>query len=253
MRSRLSNILWGLFFVLIGIGFAGNVFNLWDFNLFFPGWWTLFIIIPCGISIVQNGFQTSSSIGLVIGVMFLLARQGFFNIRLVGELVFPVILIIVGLGIMFANTRQKAPKNNYFGPNGQQTQGNYSENNHYNYNQNSSWGNSTHANGSSAYTSTFASQNINFDNEIFQGTTANAYFGETNLHLENAVINENVTIYCNATFGSIEIFLPNYVNVRIQSTPIFGGVTNRRRYMTSPDAPTVFINATCMFGGVEIK
>ena len=70
MRSRLSNILWGLFFILIGIGFAGNAFNLWDFNLFFPGWWTLFIIIPCGISILQDGFHSGSCIGLAIGVIF---------------------------------------------------------------------------------------------------------------------------------------------------------------------------------------
>ncbi|MFW5633084.1 MAG: LiaF transmembrane domain-containing protein, partial [Acetivibrio ethanolgignens] len=110
MRSRLSNILWGLFFILIGIGFAGNAFNLWDFNLFFPGWWTFFIIIPCGISIIQNGFQTGTSIGLVIGVMLLLSRQGFFNMRLVGQLIIPVILVIVGLGIMFANTFQKTPR-----------------------------------------------------------------------------------------------------------------------------------------------
>ena len=255
MRSRLSNILWGLFFVLIGIGFAGNAFNLWDFNLFFPGWWTLFIIIPCGISIIQNGFQTGSSIGLAIGVMLLLSRQGFFNMRLVGQLIVPVILIIIGLGIMFSNTFQKTSQNGHFGPNGQGPQGgSYTENTNYTTGGANNWqSNSTHANGSNAYTSTFASQNINFDNEIFHGTTANAYFGATNLHLENAIINENVTIYCNATFGGIEIFLPSYVNVHVQSTPIFGGVTNRRRYMTNPEAPTVFINATCMFGGVEVK
>lgn len=258
MRSRLSNILWGLFFILIGIGFAGNAFNLWDFNLFFPGWWTFFIIIPCGISIIQNGFQTGTSIGLVIGVMLLLSRQGFFDMRLVGQLIIPVILVIVGLGIMFANTFQKTPRNGHFGPNGQNSSGSYGGEsytgaNNYTAGSNSDWEHSTHANGSEAYTSTFAAQNINFDNEIFHGTTANAYFGAVDLHLENAIINENVTIYCNTTFGGIEIFLPNYVNVKVQSTPVFGGVTNRRRYMTSPDAPTVFINATCLFGGVEIK
>ncbi len=247
MRSRLSNFLWGLFFILIGLGFAGNAFNLWDFNLFFPGWWTFFIIIPCGISIIQNGFQTGTSIGLAIGLMLLMSRQGFFNMRLTGQLIIPVILIIIGLGIMFANTFPgNTPKGGHFGPDGQGTQSNYTSGAE-------NWENSTHADGSSVYTSTFASQNINFDNEIFQGATANAYFGATAFHLENAIINENVTIYCNATFGGIEIFLPNYVNIKISSTPVFGGVTNRRRYTASPDAPTVFINATCMFGGVEIK
>lgn len=257
MRSRLSNVLWGLFFILIGIGFAGNAFNLWDFNLFFPGWWTLFIIIPCGISIIQNGFHTGPSIGLVIGLMLLLSRQGFFNARLVGQLIIPVILIIIGLGIMFANTfPNHTPRGGHFGPDGQGSQGNnrFTNGNSYtgSYDYSSSKG-STRTDESRVYTSTFASQNINFDNEVFQGATANAYFGAVSLHLENTIINENVTIYCNATFGGIEIYLPDYVNVKVQSTPIFGGVTNRRRYYANADAPTVFLVATCMFGGVEIK
>lgn len=249
MRSRLSSILWGLFFILIGIGFAGNAFNFWNFNLFFPGWWTFFIIIPCGISIIQNGFQTGTSIGLTVGLMLLFARQGFFNMRLAGQLIIPVILVIIGLGIMFSNVfPRNTPSGGHFGPNGQDYQPNSD-----NYTNGSSWQQSTHADGGRIYTSTFASQNLNFDNEVFEGVTANSYFGAIALHLENAIINENITIYCNTTFGGIEIFLPNYVNVRIQSTPIFGGVTNRRRYTASSDAPTVFINATCMFGGVEIK
>lgn len=240
MRSRLSNILWGLFFILIGIGFAGNAFNLWNFNLFFPGWWTFFIIIPCGISILQNGFQTGTSIGLVIGLLILLSRQGFFDMRLALQLIIPVILIIAGLGILFANTIQKNRENRYAGGD-------------CHYNEGNGFKNSTHADGRQTYTSTFGSRNICFDNEIFHGTAVNAYFGSIALHLENAIINENVTISCDVTLGGIELFLPNYVNVKVQSTPVFGGVTNRRRYMTSPDAPTVFINATCLIGGVEVK
>lgn len=254
MRSRLSNVLWGLFFILIGIGFAGNTFNLWDFNLFFSGWWTFFIIIPCGISIIQNGFHTGTSIGLAIGLMLLLSRQGFFNMRLVGQLIVPVILVIIGLGIMFANTFPKhTPYGGHFGPNQQDPGDGFTKENYSGSGQSTGYEYSTHASGNHIYTATFSSQNVNFDNEIFEGATANAYFGATTLHLENAIINENVTINCNSTFGGIEIYLPNYVNVKIQSTPVFGGVTNRRRFTTSADAPTVFINATCMFGGVEIK
>jgi hypothetical protein len=71
MRNRISNVLWGLFFIIIGVGFAGNLFFDWDFHLFFDGWWTLFIIIPCLISMIQNGFGTASTIGFIIGVLLL--------------------------------------------------------------------------------------------------------------------------------------------------------------------------------------
>lgn len=257
MRSRISNILWGLFFVFIGIGFAGNALNLWHFNLFFPGWWTLFIIIPCIISLVQYGYRPGSLIGLIIGVMLLLSRQGFFNPYLVGQLILPVIFIIIGLSIMFPNHFHRENHGGHFGPSGSSgadTGDTYRDNTYrYTAGDGSSWQNSTHTDGSKIHTATFASLNINFDNEIFSGTTANAYFGAAALHLENAIINEDVTIYCNATFGGIELYLPSYVKVKVQSTPVFGGVSNKRRYMANQDAPTVFINATCMFGGVEIK
>ncbi|MDD3174095.1 MAG: hypothetical protein PHF63_10685, partial [Herbinix sp.] len=69
MRNKLSNALWGLFFIIIGVGFAGNVLFDWDFQLFFPGWWTLFIIIPCFISMIQHGFGVGATVGFVIGVL----------------------------------------------------------------------------------------------------------------------------------------------------------------------------------------
>lgn len=261
MRSRFSNSLWGLFFILIGFGFAGNALDLWDFNLFFPGWWTFFIIIPCGISIIQDGFRTGNSIGLVIGIMLLLSRLGLFNMYLTSRLIVPIILVVVGINILFSNASQRRSyRGHYFGPttpgsadsmeNMESMENSYNDS--YNANDTGNW-QDTQLDETAVYTSTFSSQNVNFDNELFLGATANAYFGSTSLYLENAIINEDVAIYCNATFGGIEIFLPSYVNVQVRSTPIFGGVTNRRRYPQNPAAPIVFIIATCMFGGVEVK
>ena len=73
MRNKFSNALWGLFFIVIGLGIAGNVLGIWDVEVFFDGWWTLFIIIPCFISMIQSGFGTGSTIGFIIGVLFYIA------------------------------------------------------------------------------------------------------------------------------------------------------------------------------------
>ncbi|MSS63257.1 LiaF transmembrane domain-containing protein [Velocimicrobium porci] len=229
MTRNNNNFLWGLLFIVLGIGFAGNAFDLWHFSIFFPGWWTLFLIIPCGISIIQNGFQTGSIIGFVSGVMLLLSCQGFVSTRLIGQLIIPVILIIAGLGIIFSNSSKKtiSIKSSDFQKK-----------------------NSEHL---TDYTATFSSQSISLDNQIFTGASINAIFGSVTLRLDNAIINEDVVINSNATFGGIEIYLPAYVNVKVSSTPIFGGVTNRRHGIVNSDAPTVYINATCMFGGVEIR
>lgn len=235
MNSNKSNILLGLFFIFLGIGFAGNAFHLWNFSLFFPGWWTLFIIVPCLITITQNGPQTGSVVGLIIGIMLLLSRQGIVSGDILGKLLIPAILVVIGISIVFNNfSRSRIPQSDgssdyISGPLNR-------ENGNLNY-----------------YTATFASRNESFDNQIFEGANVNAIFGSACLHLENAIINEDIVINCNSTFGGIEIFLPGYVNVKVSSTPIFGGVTNRRRGMTNTDAPTVYINATSMFGGVEIR
>ena len=54
-------------------------------------------------------------------------------------------------------------------------------------------------------------------------------------------------------FGGIDILVPDNINVKINSNSIFGGVSEKNHRPTVQGTPTVYINATCMFGGVEIK
>ena len=53
--------------------------------------------------------------------------------------------------------------------------------------------------------------------------------------------------------GGIEIFVPTGVNIKVKSTPIFGGVSNKTRVEYNESLPTLYINGTALFGGVEIK
>ena len=78
--------------------------------MFFDGWWTLFIIIPCLISIVENGFNTGNIVGLTIGVLFLLSSQGIINSRIVAKLIFPTIIILIGIKIIFRDSFNKTMK-----------------------------------------------------------------------------------------------------------------------------------------------
>lgn len=92
MRKKLTNSLWGLFFIIVGVGFAGNVLFDWNFELFFPGWWTLLIIVPCFISMVQSGFGVGSTVGFIIGIMLLLSYYINFDFNIM-QLIIPAILI----------------------------------------------------------------------------------------------------------------------------------------------------------------
>ena len=52
--TKLSKILWGVVLILVGGIFALNAFGVTDVEVFFDGWWTLFIIVPCFIGGISD-------------------------------------------------------------------------------------------------------------------------------------------------------------------------------------------------------
>lgn len=239
MRNRIGNVLWGLFFIVLGVGIGGKAFGYWDFHLFFPGWWTLFLIIPCMIDLVQKGIRTGSMIGLLIGLLLLAMCQGYLSMRDLKQLLFPIIFIIIGCSILVHSVFGHKKKEQFC--------------------QKSIHKDFEDVNLSASgevldYCATFQGQTIRYDNEVFYGAVLNSVFGGIELVLDNAVLTEDVKIDCSAIFGGITIHLPEGVNTKVKASRMFGGVNNRRKSCQEiPGAPTIFIEASCMFGGVEIK
>ncbi|PRR81108.1 LiaF transmembrane domain-containing protein [Clostridium vincentii] len=227
MRSKLGNLLWGLAFIVAGVGVAGNVSGIWDFNLFFHGWWTLFIIIPSLISMVQNGVNTGNIIGVVIGALLLVDAQNIIPRNLVGKMIFPIILVLIGISIIF-----KGKDHNYKST-VHQTK--------------------TSRDGFINAVGIFGGGKIRPTNEKVTGVTATAIFGGVDLDLRNAIIDEDIVITSTAIFGGIDIFFPPNVNVKVSSLPIFGGIDNRTIHTSAENAPTIYMKATCVFGGMDIK
>ena len=60
--NNYSNVLWGFVLIIIGIVFGLNALDITDINIFFDGWWTLFIIIPCFIGLFKNEDKSSNII-----------------------------------------------------------------------------------------------------------------------------------------------------------------------------------------------
>jgi len=230
MRNKLGNVLWGLAFIVAGVGVAGNVAGLWDFNLLFKGWWTIFIIVPCVISMVQNGVNTGNIIGLVIGALLLVEAQNIIPRNLIGKMIFPVILVLIGLSIIFKGNTIK----------------------HHNYKSKVHQTN-TSGDGFINAVAIFWGSETRPANEKVTGGTATAIFGGVDLDLSNAIIDEDIVITSTAIFGGIDIIVPSNVKVKISSVPIFGGIDDNSNHATSENAPTIYINATCIFGGMDIK
>ena len=45
--NNIKNILWGIILVIIGVIIGLNTIGITDIDIFFDGWWTLVIIVPC--------------------------------------------------------------------------------------------------------------------------------------------------------------------------------------------------------------
>lgn len=230
MKNKISNVVWGLLLILIGIGYAGGNLGIWDFNLFFRGWWTLFILVPCLINLIQYGPNGGNIAGLFVGAALLLAAQGFLEFSLIRKLLVPAILVLVGLSLLLSNTRRRITDQ----------QGNQIP------------FEKTGLNGSDV-SGVFDGKKVQYDGQLFEGATVSAVFGGVNMDLRTAVIERDVRIDATAIFGGIEIFVPSNVIVKVMSTPVLGGVSNKAMAPTEVPCHTLYVNATCVFGGVDIK
>lgn len=224
--NKISNMLWGIVLIIIGVIFGMNALGLSDINIFFKGWWTLFIIVPCFIGLFNDDDKTGNLIGLIIGIVLLLGCQGYIRFYMIWKLIVPTILILIGLSFIFKDTFNRKIKKEM---------------------------RKLNRNKEKEYYATFSAQNINFANEAFTGCSLNAVFGGVKCDLRDAMIHEDCIIDASAIFGGITIYVPENINVKVTSTPIFGGVSNKYRSRNQSDCVTIYINALCMFGGVDIK
>jgi len=223
--KKTSNILWGLVLIGIGVVFGLNTLNITNINIFFDGWWTLFIIVPCFIDLFNEGNKTGSVIGLIIGLLFLLSANNIIDFSIVLKLIVPVALVAIGISMIFKDRVEKTVKAKIKELNKIEQK---------------------------EYCATFGGQDLDFSNEDFEGCELTAVFGGVKCDLREAKITKDVVINASAIFGGVTILAPKDVSIKVLSTPIFGGVDNKHK--KNKDAKvTIFVNALCLFGGVDIK
>lgn len=219
MREKIANILWGLVLIAIGVIVGGRVMGLWNFSVLFPGWWTLLLIFPCFISIIRNGPGPLNLILLLCGILLLLEANRIVEGRMVAKLLIPAIFFIIGLFLLFRSIFT-GEKHRY--------------------------------NGQQIYTATFAG-NVVVPSEggAFQGCAAEAVFGGLDLDLRNVLIEDGAVIEAVGIFGGVNIKVPEGINVKLRRTALFGGTKNR--VVNHSGRQVLYVNALCMFGGVDIK
>ena len=226
--KRINSILWGAALVAVGAVVALNAFGITDIEIFFDGWWTLFIIVPSIIGLFGGRDRTINIIGLLIGVFLLLSCQNILSFDILWKLALPVILAVIGIKMIIKGIG---------GNKDMEITERLKEN----------------SNNIKASCATFSGQDIHFDNEVFNGAELTAVFGGIECDLRKAVFNSDVVITTCCVFGGIDILLPENVNLKVNSNSLFGGVDSKKHKNSQDNGYTVYMNSTCIFGGVDVK
>lgn len=218
-----KKVIFGIVVLLCGIVILLNAFDITDIDIFFPGWWTLFIIIPCGVGLVTEREKTGNLVGLLVGVGLLLWQLDILPIDLAWKILVPAIVIVIGVKMIVRGMRRgekvKVVKLSADAPYG---------------------------------TAIFGGKELSFDGQVFDGCELTAIFGGVDCDLSGAIIEKDCTVKATAIFGGVDIIMPRGVNVKVNSTSIFGGTDDNSE--KSPDAPvTLYVETVSIFGGVELK
>ena len=78
-------IIWGIAIIALGVIFGGNALGWFNIDIFFDGWWTLFIIVPSVISLITEKEKLSSLGFIAAGVILLVPRVRYYGMRKTNE------------------------------------------------------------------------------------------------------------------------------------------------------------------------
>lgn len=228
--KQVKRILWGGALIVLGALLALAACDVVDMDVFFDGWWALVIIVPCTIGALTDYDKTWDIIGIVVGVLLLLACQEVFNARLVSRLEVPVVLILIGLRMMlkgaFSRGDQEAARR----------------------------ANSA-GSGLPECSTVFRRCRRDYTGQNFSGGEFTAAVGRLDCDLSGAAITDEAVIRANGIFGRVTLILPADADVIVSSHGLFGGVTNRRMGggVGTAGAIRIYVSGSCAFGGVTIR
>ena len=229
--NKVKPIIWGIAIITLGIIFGGNALSLFSLDIFFDGWWTLFIIVPSAVSLITDKDRLASLGFLATGIILLLAAQNVFSYDVAWKVILAVFLVIAGLTLIVKTT--------FHSKNDQEVAKKIAE---------------AEKDGKSmdSLTAIFSGSDRAYKDEAFQGSNVVAVFGGAKLNLKKAKFDKDTVIKAFALFGGIDIIVPDDVKVKLKSGFIFGGIADERKGDTDKGSHTIYIDAAGGFGGITI-
>lgn len=214
----------GILFILFGIGYFLNSFDVLDFSigLFFYTWYPVLIIL-FGVHLISNKKFIFGSIVSLFGILLQLEQLNLIDIS-VWSLVFPLALVGIGINLILKKNKHSRRDLNDF-----------KVDNKFEIN------------------TVFSSNEKTINSASLERGEIFSLFGSSVVDMSNSNISDNnLNLEVTSIFGSIDIRLPEDCRIVLKGTPIFGSIDDRTR--SNPvSTKQVILDCTCIFGGVDIR
>lgn len=220
MKEKLKKILLAITLIVLGIIVGLNSLEITSINIFFDGWWTLIIIIPSLIGVIDDK-DTGSLVMLLVGILLLLNARGIFVLNVLWKLIIPIILVFMGINVLRNDVFSKSAKK------------------------------LENVNKKAVYTASFSTKN-NVVKEDIEALSVEAIFGENTIDLRNIEIKEDIYIKALAMFGEVKIITPKGQSIKLNANKFFGSVQNNNKNIVDENKKIININASAIFGEVDI-
>lgn len=221
--SNPGRFLIGLLLVVAGVLVLLDVADYLDASEIIGTWWPLAVIAFGVVSLIGPARSLiGGTIVTLVGIILLIATLDILPVD-PGELVLPLILIAVGLGILFIRAGHRAggdPHNNVNG------------------------------------FAMFGGQDIVSRADRFAGGSLTAIFGGASLDLRQAQLDpDGAQIETFAAFGGVDVIVPRGWRVTVSGMPLFGAFEDNvdKSAPIEPGAPMLRVSGVVLFGGVEVK
>ena len=226
--KQIKPIIWGVAIIALGLIFGLNALGLFNIDIFFDGWWTLFIILPCLSALLSGREVVGPCVGIGIGVLLLLADRGVISWSNMWQYALALMVIGFGIRLLFFKSccRRNASGYTTFSRDGKDIR---------------------------HIDSSFGKQHLFFAGEKFDGADVNVSFGGLTLDLRGAEFAKEAVINLNVAFSGIVIIVPEGMAVTTAVSNGFGGVTDKRFSKINAGEPILVLTGEVGFGGVEIR
>ncbi len=224
--ARPNRIVWGLLLVAAGVLYGLNALEITDIDVLFDGWWTLFLIVPCGIGIFTRRDKWGNLFGFLLGVYLLLSAQDVLDGSVARKLVWPALIVFFGIKLLWGGISGRKKRVIVIEGDGDDD---FEE---------------IHA----AFSSTYA----DYSGKVFEGASLSSVFGGVKCDLRNAIIEKNCVLKVTSVFGGATVLVPPTVNVKVAANTVFGGISDRT-VRTEGNTVTLTITGDCVFGSLKIE